>query len=290
MTRGMESFFRHCALCVTAHAARCVPHRYLVQEVVGGGDLFSILIKRQSAADAAGLECPFTEAAVAKIVVQIVSAIAHCHARGVMHRDLKPENILCLADDESQLKLCDFGLACAHTVCIESLSRDSRFLRSRPHPSSYRSTCRCCPATAGASSSRTGSSSSKQDLSSTLRQKFSHMAWGTALRPMSGALVSSHTCPAPSNAYATCVCGVCMCILQMHHMEQVLLCGRLPFRGASPKEAVEAVLRMPLEFPSPEWDLISLETKTMIAEMMLNRELSRAAIIVDFSAHVPVRV
>ena len=28
-----------------------------------------------------------------------------------MHRDLKPENILCLADDEEQLKLCDFGSA-----------------------------------------------------------------------------------------------------------------------------------------------------------------------------------
>lgn len=96
--------------------------------------------------------------------------------------------------------------------------------------------------------------------------------------------------PAPYNAYATFVCRICMCILQMHYVEQVLLCGRLPFRGASPKEAVEAVLRMPLEFPSPEWDLISLETKTMIAEMMLNRELSRAAIIVDFSAHVPIRV
>jgi serine/threonine protein kinase len=99
-------------------------HRYLVQEVVGGGDLFSLVIKRQSVADAAGLECPFTEAAVAKIVVQIVSAIAHCHARGVMHRDLKPENILCLADDEEQLKLCDFGLAYAHIVCIELLPRN----------------------------------------------------------------------------------------------------------------------------------------------------------------------
>ena len=52
----------------------------------------------------------------------------------------------------------------------------------------------------------------------------------------------------------------------------VLLCGRLPFRGASPKEAVDAVLRMQLEFPSPEWDLVSQETKTMISEKMLNRE------------------
>ena len=29
---------------------------------------------------------------------------------------------------------------------------------------------------------------------------------------------------------------------------------------------------MPLEFPSPEWDFVSLETKTMIGETMLNRE------------------
>ncbi|KAL0403001.1 UNVERIFIED_CONTAM: Serine/threonine-protein kinase AtPK2/AtPK19 [Sesamum radiatum] len=40
---------------------------------------------------------------------EIVSAVAHLHAHGVMHRDLKPENIL--LDAEGHAMLTDFGLA-----------------------------------------------------------------------------------------------------------------------------------------------------------------------------------
>lgn len=56
------------------------------------------------------------------LVRQLISAITHCHKRGICHRDIKPENILltlipradpenhCLAD-VVVAKLCDFGLA-----------------------------------------------------------------------------------------------------------------------------------------------------------------------------------
>ncbi|TQE12726.1 hypothetical protein C1H46_001599 [Malus baccata] len=40
---------------------------------------------------------------------EIVSAVAHLHANGIMHRDLKPENILLDADGHAMLT--DFGLA-----------------------------------------------------------------------------------------------------------------------------------------------------------------------------------
>lgn len=99
---------------------------YLVQEVVSGGDLFDQVVRRGESA--------FTEAAASQMIRQIVSAIAHCHARGVMHRDIKPENILCLGEGDGvdgaglrgrlhaledggdgQLKLCDFGLATEFT-------------------------------------------------------------------------------------------------------------------------------------------------------------------------------
>ncbi|GJP36755.1 hypothetical protein CLOM_g21228 [Closterium sp. NIES-68] len=47
----------------------------------------------------------------------VASAVAHCHARGVLHRDLKPENILLVRDPSVPLcaaplttKVADFGL------------------------------------------------------------------------------------------------------------------------------------------------------------------------------------
>lgn len=40
---------------------------------------------------------------------QVISAIAHCHAIGIIHRDIKAENIM--MSNEGQIKLLDFGLS-----------------------------------------------------------------------------------------------------------------------------------------------------------------------------------
>lgn len=46
----------------------------------------------------------------AKIITQILAAIALCHAKNIMHRDLKPENVLFEYDSiESTVKVADFG-------------------------------------------------------------------------------------------------------------------------------------------------------------------------------------
>jgi len=53
---------------------------------------------------------PLEEEVANQIMIQIVSAISHCHLHGIAHRDVKLENIIIQRDDMS-VKLIDFGLS-----------------------------------------------------------------------------------------------------------------------------------------------------------------------------------
>lgn len=54
---------------------------------------------------------PATDASeVASVVREVLDALAHLHARGVLHRDIKPSNLR-RAHDDGPLRLIDFGLA-----------------------------------------------------------------------------------------------------------------------------------------------------------------------------------
>eukprot|EP01113_Clastostelium_recurvatum_P044420 TRINITY_DN74_c0_g1_i1.p1 TRINITY_DN74_c0_g1~~TRINITY_DN74_c0_g1_i1.p1 ORF type:complete len:402 (-),score=117.19 TRINITY_DN74_c0_g1_i1:66-1271(-) len=72
---------------------------YMVLDYVNGGELFFHLKK----------EGRFPEARVRLYAAEIVSAIAHLHALGIVYRDLKPENIL--LDSEGHITITDFGLS-----------------------------------------------------------------------------------------------------------------------------------------------------------------------------------
>ncbi|CAI5933391.1 unnamed protein product [Closterium sp. NIES-65] len=57
---------------------------HLVTELCDGGELFDDVVRRG--------RLPEKEAA--QVFMQVASAVAFCHSRGIVHRDVKPENIL----------------------------------------------------------------------------------------------------------------------------------------------------------------------------------------------------
>jgi calcium-dependent protein kinase len=75
----------------------------ICMELCEGGDLFDKIIKSKT---------QFTENDVRNLMINILSALEHCHSRGIVHRDIKPENIMLTSlTSLSDIKLIDFGLA-----------------------------------------------------------------------------------------------------------------------------------------------------------------------------------
>ena len=76
---------------------------FMAMEFLQGQDLFSML-KRDG---------PLPAQRVAKVMIQVCSALAEAHEQNVIHRDLKPENIM-VEDRRGQrdfVKVLDFGIA-----------------------------------------------------------------------------------------------------------------------------------------------------------------------------------
>jgi tetratricopeptide (TPR) repeat protein len=53
-----------------------------------------------------------------RLLLDLLAALGHAHARGVLHRDIKPDNVIFSTFDDPRpgVKLTDFGLAFAHEV------------------------------------------------------------------------------------------------------------------------------------------------------------------------------
>jgi serine/threonine-protein kinase len=78
---------------------RAVSMPYIAMELVEGRELKSPLDS--------GERFPLPQ--ILKIMDELLEALAHAHAHGVVHRDIKPANILVLAD--GSIKITDFGIA-----------------------------------------------------------------------------------------------------------------------------------------------------------------------------------
>mmetsp|Transcript_18337 Transcript_18337/g.25364 ORF Transcript_18337/g.25364 Transcript_18337/m.25364 type:complete len:334 (-) Transcript_18337:55-1056(-) len=75
---------------------------FLVMELVEGKELFDKIVERGQ----------YSEKDTARIIHQIVSAVAYLHENDIAHRDLKPENLLSAGNDENEIiKIADFGFS-----------------------------------------------------------------------------------------------------------------------------------------------------------------------------------
>ncbi len=72
---------------------------YIVMEFVDAGTLENVINS--------GTMLPLRQ--IGDIMVQLVSALEHAHAKGIIHRDVKPSNILC--PTATSIKVTDFGVA-----------------------------------------------------------------------------------------------------------------------------------------------------------------------------------
>ncbi|KAF9970345.1 hypothetical protein BGZ65_011202, partial [Modicella reniformis] len=81
---------------------------YMVLDCGVEGDLFYTITERGGYVG--------NDKAIKSVFGQIVSAVMHCHSKGVYHRDLKPENIIMFG---TTVKLADFGLATAEPISTD---------------------------------------------------------------------------------------------------------------------------------------------------------------------------
>jgi hypothetical protein len=75
-------------------------HVYVAYEFVRGKTLREAMARGQ-----------LDDATAVEAAAQLLEALAHAHAKGVVHRDVKPSNVMLAESEEVSVRLLDFGLA-----------------------------------------------------------------------------------------------------------------------------------------------------------------------------------
>lgn len=88
-------------------AYKCPPVFYIITEFLPGGSLRSYLNNTENH--------PIPLEKTISIALDIARGLEYVHSQGIVHRDIKPENIL--FDEDSCVKVADFGIACEETLC-----------------------------------------------------------------------------------------------------------------------------------------------------------------------------
>lgn len=98
---------RHANIITIRDVFEDAHHVFIVTELCTGGELFDRIIQKTNSK-----EGHYSEHDAAKIIKQVLDAIAYCHQKNICHRDLKPENFLFeTSESNARLKIIDFGLA-----------------------------------------------------------------------------------------------------------------------------------------------------------------------------------
>jgi calcium/calmodulin-dependent protein kinase I len=97
-----QSSLRHPNVAKVEGVYQSDNHIRMVLEHLSGGTLFQRAIQ----------DGVFGEDQAASIIRQLLSAVEHIHAEGLVHRDIKPENVVYASADKDTVKLIDFGFCC----------------------------------------------------------------------------------------------------------------------------------------------------------------------------------
>lgn len=214
---------------------------YLVTEYCDGGDLFDYLRKRGK---------PFREPEGRWIAAEILLALEHIHALGVVYRDLKLENVL--LDLDGHIRIADFGLS--KLLGTPPPPRPNAARRPPGQPMSQRAISNL----GRAQSTMNGSAAYDEEFQPSLQQAPRTMSHPGNTAALTKTFCGTREYVAPEMLSGS-EYGQSVDLWAYGILLYEILCGRTPFYSKNRDEVYNRIEKAPLKFPrhlSP--DVVSL--------------------------------